>query len=975
MKRKLKSVHNNTGDFKSYIQNNKGVFIMLVACVALFLVLHFVVGTKINKAAIMAGAIYLIYMIPTLYRLVTHKPKHKMSKEERKHMWKKIGVGLIIFVTVVIVAFTAFFIMIAIKAPNFDPSQLYKADATTIYFSDGTEAGKVGSENRQNISYDDMSENLINAIIATEDSRFFQHNGFDLARFSIAAVKQILGNSSAGGASTLTMQVIKNTYTSSESKGLAGIIRKFTDIYMAIFKVEKTYTKEQILEFYVNSNYLGASSFGVEQASRAYFSKSAKDLTLPEAAMIAGLFNAPDYLDPLKYPERAERRRQTVLYQMYNHGYITEDEYNTAKTITVQKMLNVSSASTSNYQSVIDTVADEIETKLGVNPYTTSLQIYTTFDKSKQDSMNDVMNGTTFDWGNDKIQGGIVILNSQTGGILAVGANRNSNQAARQYNFATQIKKQIGSTAKPLYDYGPAIEFENWSTYSPVTDEPYHYSDGTSLSNWNRTYEGFLTSRTALSESRNIPAIKAFQANQQANIIKFVQGCGLSPEVKNGWIFEAHAIGGYDGESPLSMAAAYATFGNGGYYNSPYSVSKVVYTDTNDTWEYKSQKTRAMTEETAYMVYDMLRTACFHAIGYYCNMINSDVGVKTGTTNYDSQTIAAHPGWPSDVINDSWVDGVSSKYAVSVWYGYDRAYDDYVNTVNVGSVASWRLFYTVASFVFKGDNATVSKPDGVISVQIENQTNPGMLPSANTPSDQIVTELYRQGTEPTDQSPRFATLENVTNLKSSYSNGVVTLSWTPIATPWALDSNKINDLATSLFTDTGYRQSFIDARNNYNTNYMGTVVYKAYIEDSSGNLTSIGSTAGSSITYKLRDTSSTLKFVVKSSYTIFTAATSNGATVTYKPNGSEQVSKITATLNAGNSISVKVGESFAITGVKVLDGTTDVTASATVNRTIKDSNGKTYDSINTESANVYTITYEISYDSYSTTLTQTVTVK
>ena len=156
---------------------------------------------------------------------------------------------------------------------------------------------------------------------------------------------------------------------------------------------------------------------------------------------------------------------------------------------------------------------------------------------------------------------------------------------------------------------------------------------------------------------------------------------------------------------------------------------------------------------------------------------------------------------------------------------------------------------------------------------------------------------------------------------------------------------------------------------------MGTVVYKAYIEDSSGNLTSIGSTAGSSITYKLRDTSSTLKFVVKSSYTIFTAATSNGATVTYKPNGSEQVSKITATLNAGNSISVKVGESFAITGVKVLDGNTDVTSSATVNRTIKDSNGKTYDSINTESANVYTITYEISYDSYSTTLTQTVTVK
>ena len=972
MKRKFKSVHNNTGDFKSYIKNNKGIVIMLVVCIVLFLLLHFVVHTKINKAAIMALAIYIIYLIPTLYRLVTHTPKRKLTKEENKKKWKKIGTGVVIFITVCIVAFTAFFIMIAIMAPNFDPSQLYKADATTIYFADGSEAGKVGSENRQNISYDDMSENLVNAIVATEDSRFFQHNGFDLARFTIAAAKQLLGNSSAGGASTLTMQVIKNTYTSSESKGIAGIIRKFTDIYMAIFKVEKTYTKEQILEFYVNSNYLGASSFGVEQASRSYFSKSAKDLTLPEAAMIAGLFNAPDYLDPIKYPARAEKRRQTVLYQMLNHGYIDQEEYDIAKTITVQKMLNISSASTGNYQSVIDTVAEELEDKLGVNPYTTSLQVYTTFDKSKQDAMNDVMSGKTFNWQNDKVQGGVVVLDTQTGALLAIGANRNSNAAARQYNFATQIKKQIGSTAKPFYDYGPAIEYENWSTYSPVTDEPYHYSDGTSIVNWNRTYEGFLTARTALAESRNIPALKTFQANKQANIIKFAKACGLSPEVSNNWIFESHAIGGYVGQAPIDMAAAYAVFGNGGYYNTPYSVSKVVYTDTNKTWEYKSQKTRAMSEETAYMVYDMLRTTCFHAIGNYCNLLNTDMGAKTGTTNFDDATIAAHPNWPDSPVNDSWVDGISGKYAVSSWYGYDRTYDDYVTTTTT-SINSWRLFYAVASFVFKNDTTKVTQPSGVVSVTVENYTYPAMLPSANTPSDQKITELFKSGTEPTEESPRFATLDNVTNLSAKYSGGYIDLSWTPIATPWALDQEKLTTLATSLFTDSGFRQSFINGRNSYNSSYMGALTYKIYVEDSSGNTTLAGSTSDSSYKYKLRSNSGTLKFTVKSSYSIFTAATSSGVSTTYKLNGTQDVNTPTITLNDKATVNLRVNDSYAILGVKVMDGTENVTTKANITTTIT-KDGKEVTSIDTSKACTYTVTYTAAYDGWSDSITQKIVV-
>ena len=177
---------------------------------------------------------------------------------------------------------------------------------------------------------------LLDAIIATEDSRYFQHNGFDLPRFMKASAGQLLGNSDAGGASTLTMQVVKNNFTSTESSGFAGIVRKFTDIYMSIFKVEKNYTKEEIIEFYVNAPYLGSGSYGVEQASQTFFGKSVKDLSLVEAATIAGLFQAPGAYDPYVYPEKAQERRDQVLSLMERHGYITSEEKEIAEEIHVE---------------------------------------------------------------------------------------------------------------------------------------------------------------------------------------------------------------------------------------------------------------------------------------------------------------------------------------------------------------------------------------------------------------------------------------------------------------------------------------------------------------------------------------------------------------------------------------------------------------------------------------------------------------
>lgn len=221
------------------------------------------------------------------------------------------------------------------------------------------------------------------------------------------------------------------------------------------------------------------------------------------------------------------------------------------------------------------------------------------------------------------------------------------------------INRQIGSTSKPLYDYAPGIEYENWSTYTPFVDEKYSYSDGTEINNWDRKYNGYMTMRTALAQSRNIPALKAFQKNKNSNIKKFVKSLGLHPEVaSNGTLHEAHSIGGYTGESPLSMSGAYAAFGNGCNYIEPHSYTKIKYRENDEEEEREVKKTRVMSEETAYMMTSLLQSSAQGGLGAQANVGGAVFGAKTGTSNYDEATLKKYHMRDS-AINDLWVNGVS----------------------------------------------------------------------------------------------------------------------------------------------------------------------------------------------------------------------------------------------------------------------------------------------------------------------------
>ena len=251
-------------------------------------------------------------------------------------------------------------------------------------------------------------------------------------------------------------------------------------------------------------------------------------------------------------------------------------------------------------------------------------------------------------------------------------------------------KRQIGSTAKPLYDYGPGIEFNNWSTYQPFIDEPYTYSNGTSILNWDRGYFGFQTLRDALTYSRNIPAIKAFQQLSNKNIQNFVANLGLSPELEGNLIHEAHAIGGYNGES--FVLAAIILLLLIGTFNEPYSFTKIVYRDTGEVYERKPKKVKAMSVETAYMITDVLIDTSKYALGRYSNINNRLYAAKTGTTNFPSEVFKQYK-LPSGAINDLWVTGYNTEYAIAVWYGYEVINKNHVTIF--GSKEHSRLFQAV----------------------------------------------------------------------------------------------------------------------------------------------------------------------------------------------------------------------------------------------------------------------------------------
>lgn len=793
----------------------------------------------IELTAFLAVGILIIVGIARLLDKVKYNKK-------RRRILNFLLIFFFLIAITICVGIGAFCVMIVKEAPDFDISKLTKREASILYDKDGNEFARLGKELRENVSYDDLPEVFIDALIATEDSRFFQHNGFDAPRFIKASFGQALGDSGAGGASTLSMQLIKNTYTDTDlkrSKGLDGVIRKFEDIYLAVFKLEKNYTKEEIIEYYVNNYDLANNAWGVEQASQTYFSKSVTDLNLSEAATLVGIFNNPNKFNPLKYPKNCQSRRNTVLNLMANHGYITWEEANMAKSIPLESILN-HKETTRDYQAYIDTVYNELKDKYGINPNTTSVLVYTNMDKTRQKGIDEIFNtSNVYKWIDDIVQGAAAVVEVNTGKIVAIGGGRNKTTAL-SFNFATEAKRQIGSSAKPIFDYGPAIEYLNWSTYQQVVDEPWTYSTGQAVANSDGGYQGQISIREALAGSRNVPAVKTFQEVQSKvgnnKIYEFATNLGIKPQVaKDGTIYESHALGAFDGTTPLQMAAAYAAFANGGTYYEPTTINKIVYRDTNDVKTIKVEGKKAMSEATAFMMTDMLITAVNNGVSSGAKVNNVVVAAKTGTSNYDKATKTKY-NLPSNAVNDSWIVGYDVEYSIGMWWGYEKIDSKYCNKTGLGSVERGKLFRAIGNVIFNKNNKEFEVPNSVERICVEKGHMNATLPSAYTPEDQITCEYFKKGSEPTETSTAYNKLDSVTNLKVSYDSEKekITITWSPVQIP--SDSEEAygdfgynvyyEDVLLDFTTSNSYT---INANTNISGTYKVVTTYSVYTNNQS----------------------------------------------------------------------------------------------------------------------------------------------
>ena len=679
----------------------------------------------------------------------------KKTTNEKKTL--RLLTKIILFTILFLIVFTfAFFTYVYYTAPEFDGNLLYKKESSNIYDSKGDLITTIGSEKRHIVSYEELPQVLIDSIIATEDSRFFMHNGLDIPRFMKASVSYVAGNN-IGGASTLTMQISKNTYTSFDADGFTGIVRKFTDIYMSIFKIEKDYNKKEIIEFYVNAPYLGGGTYGVQMASEIYFGKDVSNLNLIEAAMIAGLFQAPGEYDPYVNPEKTNVRKNEVIDLMLRHGYITEDIAHNAKLVDIKDYLVDRNYEVNKYQGFIDTVVQEVIDRTGNNPYEVSMDIYSTMVKSKQDVINDFYN--THKFKDDKVQVGIGIIDNDSGAIIAVGAGRNKN-SEMSLNYATQISRHPGSTAKPLFDYGPGIEYKNWSTYTPFYDKPVNYTNGGTIRNVDNKYQGFLTLEQCLVRSRNTCALQAFQSLSNSKINKFVTSLGITPEYlgSNYYINEAHSIGGFTGVSPVELAGAYAAFGNGGFYTEPHSITKIVYKDgkKENVEVFNFSKKRAMKETTAYMISYMLKKVTNSGV----KVSGTDIATKTGTSSYDSNRLKSL-GLSTNVIQDAWTVTFSPDYSVAIWYGYDELTKKTYNTSSHAWSERTKIQKKIVNNVME-KNSRFDRPSGIVTSKVVVGSNPPKLPNSTTPSSKIQTHLFIKGTQPTNISSDYYYSEPIT---------------------------------------------------------------------------------------------------------------------------------------------------------------------------------------------------------------------
>lgn len=567
-------------------------------------------------------------------------------------------------------------------APKLSEESLTATVSSKIYDKNGNLIADLGAEKRSNASIEEIPTDLVNAIVAIEDQRFFNHRGVDVIRIAGSLVNNLTGGRLQGG-STLDQQFIKLTYFSTSVQD-QNIKRKIQEAWLAL-QLERRNTKQEILTYYINKVNMSNGNYGMKTAANAFFGKELKDLTLPQLALLAGMPQAPNQYDPYTNPEEAKNRRDMVLAEMLEEKYIDNSQYEQAVLTPVTDGLQPLS-NTAAYPDYMDNyikqVIEEVETKTGYNLMTTGMDVYTNVDPAAQQELWNIYNTDWYvNYPDDLLQVASTVIDVSNGKVVAqLGGRKQESNVSLGTNQAVETNRDFGSTMKPISDYAPA--FENGvftSTADTVVDAPYNYPGTTTpVNNWDRQYYGTIDLKTAMLYSRNVTAVKALEATGLDKALTFLNKMGIDyPEMHYSNAISSNTSDSDRkyGASSEKMAAAYASFANGGTYYAPQYVNKIEFSDGTVT-EFAPEGTRVMTEETAFMMTNIMKSVMTSGYGLNASVSGIPMAGKTGTSNYtDSETdeiLAANPEAAGNfnVVPDENFVGYSSQYAMAVWTGY-----------------------------------------------------------------------------------------------------------------------------------------------------------------------------------------------------------------------------------------------------------------------------------------------------------------
>ncbi|MFL2136561.1 PBP1A family penicillin-binding protein [Ruoffia sp. FAM 24228] len=718
-----------------------------------------------------------------------NKKNNKGNKNKRnrkpKKIVKRIFILLIMLFFIAVIGGAGVFGYYAMNSPEISFSDLQGQVSSKIYDKSGDLVKELGGLNKDVMEASEIPQVLEDAVIAIEDTRFYNHNGVDPIRIVGSLIANLRAGGIVQGGSTITQQLVKLSVFSTDFQDQT-LERKSQEAWLAM-QIEQEYNKEEILTLYLNKLFYSNNVYGAKTAAKEFFGKDIQEINLAEAALLAGLPQAPSNYDPYTNPAEAKERRDLVLAVMLDREMISQQQYDEAVNTAIESMLvPLSNSSTNKVDLVIDAyldvVAQEAQDKMNINIYTDGVEVYTNMDYQAQEKLYDTVNNNeAVVFPDDQMQTAASIVDVDNGQLVALIGGR-KQEVAMGLNRANTLNRSIGSTMKPLSAYGPALEYLNFSTGTLVVDEPYTYSSGQEFYNYDFEYEGNMTLREALAGSRNIPALKVLQAVGLDNAYAFLQKMDINILNDNKReLVEANALGG--GITPIQLSAAYAAIANYGEYNKPYTVNRVI-TSAGTEEIFETETRQAMKDTTAYMLTDILKGVP----GVFAS--SSDIeGIyhagKTGTTNYTEDQLAALGlDQGTYAAPDGWYVGMSPQYSISSWVGYDNP-NEPGNYLTLEETAIPQHIYREMMTYLMTDVPVTDweKPESIVEVEIEKYTDPILLPGPYTPAEAKSNELFIRGQEPTEQSLAYGRYINPpTGFYAEYDqeNKVINAQWGPL---------------------------------------------------------------------------------------------------------------------------------------------------------------------------------------------------